>query len=113
MSSCPRVGKVGPAQRNCAACHSFNDGGRAGVGPNLYGIVNRNHGQTAGFSYSAGLRALADKPWDYELLNAFIAAPARAITGTRMAYAGLANPAQRADVIVYLRSLATTPAPLP
>ncbi|UPY37686.1 c-type cytochrome [Sediminicoccus sp. KRV36] len=101
------------AGRLCASCHSFNEGGRAGVGPNLWGIVNKNHAQMAGFNYSAANRALADKPWDYEALNAFIAAPNRAMAGTRMAYAGLPNTAQRADVIAYLRSLATTPAPLP
>ena len=103
----------GLAGRHCASCHSFTEGGRNGVGPNLWGIVNKNHAQVAGFTYSAANRALADKPWDFESLNAFIAAPARAMPGTRMAYAGLANTAQRADLIAYLRSLATTPVALP
>ncbi len=101
------------AQRNCASCHSFNDGGRSGVGPNLYGIVGKNHAQAAGFNYSAANRALAEKPWGYEELNAFLQAPARAMPGTRMAFAGLANNQQRADVIAYLRSLAASPVPLP
>lgn len=101
------------AQRNCASCHSFNDGGRSGVGPNLYGIVGKNHAQAAGFNYSAANRALADKPWGYEELNAFLHAPTRAMPGTRMAFAGLASPQQRADVIAYLRSQAATPVPLP
>jgi cytochrome c len=83
------------------------------VGPNLYGIVGKNHAQSAGFNYSAANRALADKPWGYEELNAFINAPARALVGTRMAFAGLANSQQRADVIAYLRSLAASPVPLP
>lgn len=101
------------AGRNCGSCHSFTDGGRAGVGPNLWGIVGKNHAQAAGFNYSAANRALADKPWDYEALNAFIAAPNRAMVGTRMGYAGLANTAQRADLIAFLRSLSATPVPLP
>jgi len=101
------------ANRLCASCHSFAEGGRAGVGPNLWGIVNKLHAQSAGFNYSAANRALADKPWDYEALNAFIAAPNRAMPGTRMAFAGINNPAHRADVILYLRSLATAPATLP
>lgn len=101
------------AGRLCASCHSFNEGGRNGVGPNLWNIVNKGHAQVAGFNYSAANRALADKPWDYEALNAFIAAPNRAMAGTRMAYAGLPNTAQRADLIAYLRTLATTPAALP
>jgi cytochrome c len=101
------------AQRNCASCHSFNDGGRNGVGPNLWNIVNKGHAQVAGFNYSAANRALADKPWDFEALNAFIAAPARAMPGTRMAFAGIANPQQRADIILFLRSQSPSPVPLP
>lgn len=101
------------AARACAACHNFAQGGPNGVGPNLYNIVNRDHASVAGFNYSAANRALAGKPWDYEALNAFIARPAAAMPGTRMAYAGMANVQQRADVIAYLRSLSPSPAPLP
>lgn len=101
------------AQRNCASCHSFNEGGRNGIGPNLYGVVARGHAQVAGFAYSNANRALADKPWDYDALNAFLAAPARAMPGTKMNYAGMASTQQRAEVVAYLRTLAGTPAPLP
>ncbi len=101
------------AGRLCASCHSFNQGGANGVGPNLYGIVGRGHAQVAGFNYSQANRALADKPWDYEALNAFIARPSAAMPGTRMAFAGIGQAQQRADVIAYLRSLDTNPQPLP
>jgi len=101
------------AQRACAACHNFVQGGPNGVGPNLWGIVNANHARVAGFNYSVANRALSDKPWDYEALNAFIAKPATAMPGTRMAYAGMANIGQRADVIAFLRSLSPNPVPLP
>lgn len=101
------------AQRQCAACHSFNEGGRNAVGPNLYGVVMAPHARAAGFNYSAALAGLKDKPWDYESLNAFLAAPARAIPGTRMAFAGLGQAQQRADVIGYLRTLDANPKPLP
>jgi cytochrome c len=101
------------AGRLCASCHNFAPGGPNGVGPNLYGIVGSNHAHAAGFNYSAAMRALGDKPWDYEALNAFIARPSAAVAGTRMAFAGLNNTAQRADVIAYLRSLAQSPVPLP
>ena len=72
---------------------------------NLYGIVGANHAHMAGFNYSNAFKALADKPWTDEDMNAFIAAPARAIAGTRMAFAGLGNVGQRADIIAYLRSI--------
>ncbi len=101
------------AQRACASCHSFNEGGRNAVGPNLWGVVGANHARVEGFNYSAANRALADKPWDFEALNAFIAAPGRAMPGTRMAFAGLGSTQQRADVIAYLRSLSNSPVALP
>jgi cytochrome c len=101
------------AQRNCGSCHSFNEGGRSGVGPNLWGIVGKNHAAVAGFNYSAANRALADKPWSFEALNEFIAAPNRAMPGTRMGFAGLANTQQRADIIAWLRTQASNPVPLP
>ncbi len=101
------------AQRACASCHNFAQGGPNGVGPNLYGIVGAPHARVAGFNYSAANRALADKPWDYEALNAFIARPAAAMPGTRMAFAGINSAQQRADVIAWLRTLAPNPEPLP
>jgi cytochrome c len=101
------------AQRACASCHNFAQGGPNGVGPNLWDIVNSPHARVAGFNYSAANRALASKPWDYEALNAFIARPSAAMPGTRMAFAGISNPAQRADIIAFLRTLSPNPAPLP
>ncbi|MDW8445177.1 MAG: c-type cytochrome [Acetobacteraceae bacterium] len=41
------------ARRQCASCHSFDQGGRHGVGPNLWGIVGADHAHAAGFNYSA------------------------------------------------------------
>ena len=100
------------AQRQCASCHSFNDGGRSGVGPNLYGIVGAKHAHAAGFNYSAAIRAMADKPWTYEELNAWIANPRAYAPGNKMTYAGLASVQSRADVIAYLRSISpNAPAP--
>lgn len=100
-------------QRACASCHNFVQGGPNGVGPNLYGVVNGPHAHAAGFNYSTAMRGLNEKPWDYEALNTFLTRPSAAIPGTRMAYAGMSSISQRADVIVFLRSLAAEPAPLP
>ncbi len=101
------------AQRQCASCHSFNQGGRNGVGPNLWGIVGAPHAHAEGFQYSAALAGMRDRPWDYEELNQFLAAPRAYAPGTRMAFNGIASAAQRADVIAFLRSLAAEPKPLP
>ncbi|MBR0652967.1 cytochrome c family protein [Roseomonas terrae] len=100
------------AQRMCASCHSFNEGGRTGVGPNLYGIVGAHHAHVEGFNYSPAMRSLADKPWTYEELNAWIHNPRAYLPGNRMAYAGMGSTQQRANLIAYLRSISpNAPAP--
>lgn len=101
------------AQRQCASCHTLNDGGRNGIGPNLWDIVGANHARVEGFRYSAANSARAGQPWDFEALNAFIANPRGAMPGTSMAFTGIANTQQRADLIAFLRTLSANPVPLP
>jgi len=100
------------AKKQCASCHSFNEGGKNGVGPNLYGIMGRAHASTAGFNYSNAAKSHTG-PWNYEEMNAWLKKPSAFAPGTRMAYVGLNNDKQRADVILYLRSLAAAPIALP
>jgi cytochrome c len=100
------------AQRQCGACHSFDQGGRAGIGPNLYGIMGAKYAHAEGFNYSAALRG-KQGDWTYEEMNAWLARPATWAPGTRMAFAGIGSTQQRADLIAYLRTLAATPMPLP
>ncbi len=107
----PAAGE-GLAKKLCSACHSFTDGGKAGVGPNLYSVVGAKHGHMEGFNYSDGLKAKAG-PWNFDELNAWLKKPAAYVPGTRMAFAGINNDKQRADVIDYLRTLSKSPEPLP
>ena len=96
----------------CAACHSLDSSGAAkATGPSLYGVIDRAIGST-GFAYSDTMKAKGGK-WDYAQLNAFIANPKGVVAGTKMSYAGEKDGAKRADIIAYLRSLASNPAPLP
>ncbi len=100
------------AQKLCSVCHSFGEGEPAKVGPNLYGILGDKRAHMAGFDYSDGLKTLGGT-WDYEGLNHWLYDPRSLVPGTRMAFPGIKNDAERADVIAYLRSLAKTPEPLP
>lgn len=99
----------------CASCHQVAKDGRNATGPALYAVVTRAKGASAGFNYSNAMKDRAGKgeKWDFEALDAFLANPRGYLSGTTMAFAGLSRPDERADVILYLRSLADSPAPLP
>ncbi|MFN4141820.1 c-type cytochrome [Aestuariivirga sp.] len=97
----------------CAACHDAAKGGPNKVGPNLWGIVGRNHAAAQGFAYSEAMAAKSAEPWTYEALNEFIHAPKQAIPGTKMAYGGLKKDADRANLLAYLGTLSDSPVPFP
>ena len=99
--------------KKCSACHSAAKGEPAKVGPNLWNIIGAKHGHMEGFAYSDAIKALADKEWTYEELNAFLASPKTHIPGTKMTFPGLKKVEDRAAVIAYLRGQADSPAPLP
>lgn len=103
------------AFRKCQACHTVENGGANRVGPNLWDIVNRPIASHEGFSYSAGMRNFAEggKVWDYEHLSGFIMAPRSYVPGTAMAFGGIKNRQEEANLIAYLRTLSDNPAPLP
>ena len=114
----PLLAKADPAageaiaKKVCAVCHTFNEGGRPGVGPNLYGVVMGPHAHEKDYSYSAAMKVRSGD-WDYEELNHWLKRPSAEVPGTKMAFVGINNDQQRADVIAYLRTLSHTPAPLP
>jgi cytochrome c len=104
------------AFRPCAACHTAEKGGANKVGPNLWDVVNRTVASHEGFSYSAGMREFSkggEEHWTFENLSGFLKSPRSYVSGTSMAFAGIRNPQQEANLIAYLRTLSDSPAALP
>ena len=97
--------------KKCASCHSINQGGENNIGPALWGVVNRKIGCIEGFKYSKALSAYG-KNWSFEELNGFLHKPRKYIKGTKMAFAGLRKEKDRANVIAYMNSKSSSPAPL-
>ena len=106
------VGRGENAAKKCAACHTFNKGGRPLVGPNLWGVVGRPKGSEAGFNYSAAIKSKGGN-WTIDDINQFITNPKAFLPGTNMTFAGVSRATERADIIAYLNGLSDNPAPLP
>ncbi|HSM41512.1 MAG TPA: c-type cytochrome [Afifellaceae bacterium] len=101
--------------KKCAACHTFEEGGKNKVGPALWNIVNRPVASVDGYSYSDAMKAHAEggTVWSYEELEAYLAKPKEHVPGTKMVFAGLRKEGDRAALLAYLRTLSGEPAPLP
>lgn len=97
------IEKGAKAFKKCSACHKV-EAGANGTGPYLYGVVDRPKGAAQGFGYSAAMAAMGST-WTPENLNTFLTKPSDYVKGTTMSFAGIKNPAERADIIAYLDSL--------
>ena len=90
--------------KKCTSCHTINQGGANGLGPNLYATLGEPIGQgKAGFAFSDALKGVGGN-WDFDKMNAWLTSPRKFAPGTKMTFAGLPSAQDRANVIVYLNS---------
>lgn len=107
------VAKGEKIAKACAACHTFNKGGANGVGPNLYNTVGGPKDHAPGYAYSGALLEVGGTVWTYAEMNKFLYKPKAYAKATKMSYAGLKKPDDRAALIAWLRTQADAPKALP
>ncbi|HLD77162.1 MAG TPA: cytochrome c family protein [Rickettsiales bacterium] len=89
--------------KKCATCHNIEKGAAHKVGPNLFGVIGRIKGSASGFSYSVAMKNKGGN-WNRDDLNQFLEKPKKYIAGTKMGFAGLKKPQDRADIILFLEN---------
>ncbi|WP_421725298.1 c-type cytochrome [Bauldia sp.] len=101
--------------RKCIACHTFVQGGPNRVGPNLWNVVGGPYAHIGDFGYSEAIQTAAaeGRTWTFDELDGYLENPRGFLPGTAMAFAGIRRPDERADMILFLRSLSNDPVPLP
>ncbi|HEY0628519.1 MAG TPA: cytochrome c family protein, partial [Sphingomicrobium sp.] len=89
--------------KKCAACHNADPGGANALGPALFGTMGKPIAGHPGFAYSDALKGVGGT-WDWEKMSAWLANPKKFAPGTKMTFAGLSNPQDRADLMLFLNS---------
>jgi cytochrome c len=106
------AGKGADVFKKCQACHTVEQGQPNGLGPNLYATMGKPHGHVPGFAYSPALKGIPGN-WDWKNMSDWLANPKKYAPGTKMTFAGLSSPEDRANVIAFLNSKSSAPLPLP
>ncbi|MFP5329205.1 MAG: c-type cytochrome [Alphaproteobacteria bacterium] len=98
--------------KKCVACHNAEPGGANALGPALYGVMGNPVASHPGFAFSDALKSKGGT-WDWETMNAWLKSPKSFAPGTKMTFAGLSSPEDRANVMAFLNSRDGSPLPLP
>jgi cytochrome c len=88
----------------CKVCH-IADKDQNKIGPSLNGVIGRTAGTHPGFSYSPAMVAAGKSgvKWDEATLTTYLKDPKAMVKGTKMAFVGLKQDADIANVIAYLK----------
>jgi cytochrome c len=90
--------------KKCQSCHTVNQGGANGIGPNLHGVMGEEVANAArGFAFSDDLKKHGGK-WDWATMDSWLKNPKAFAAGTKMTFAGLSDGQDRANVILYLNA---------
>jgi cytochrome c len=98
--------------KKCTACHNADQGGANALGPALYGVMGNAVAAHPGFAFSDALKSKGGT-WDWETMSAWLASPKKFAPGTKMTFAGLSNPQDRANIMAFLNARDASPMPLP
>jgi cytochrome c len=98
--------------KKCAACHNADKGGANQLGPNLWGVLGEPVGKGRGFAFSEALSSKGGN-WNWDNLSEWLKSPKAFAPGTKMTFAGLGKPEDRADVIAFLNQHSDSPLPMP
>jgi cytochrome c len=91
--------------QRCLACHAL---AHNRVGPRHCGLFGRKAGTVKGYQYSAAMKKYG-VTWDDATIDHFIENPLKVVPGTKMGYAGVKDPQERADLIAYLKKATSDP----
>ena len=87
----------------CATCHTCNEGGPNKQGPNLFGVMGRQSGQTNGFKYTDANKG-SGITWTNQTMFDYLQNPKKYIKGTNMAFPGFKKEKDRHDMVAYLNT---------
>ncbi|HJR83621.1 MAG TPA: cytochrome c family protein [Sphingomicrobium sp.] len=98
--------------KKCTACHNADQGGANALGPNLWDVLGEPIGKGKGFPFSPALSGVGGN-WNWDNMSEWLKSPKKFAPGTKMTFAGLSNPQDRANVIAFLNTHSDSPLPLP
>lgn len=117
-ASATEIGDAGAGAevfRQCSGCHEVGADARSRTAPHLNEVFGRHAGGLDDFRYSRDLeRAGANGlVWTLDTLDAYLENPRSLVSGTRMSFRGLADKADRDNVLAYLRAFSASPSDIP